>query len=69
MLKTYTVEIASAIPPPIYLGMCDSINCPICDIDLSDELSIDLKNFAVDDNSSIQCKDCDLLIKFKIKRI
>ncbi len=68
MLETYTLEIASVMPPPINLKICDSLNCPICDIDLSDELGIDLETFVVDDNTSIYCKDCDLIIKFKIKR-
>ncbi len=68
MLENYTIEIASAIPPPIKLAMCDSINCPVCETDLSNELSIDLQTFAVDDNSVIYCENCDVNITFKIKR-
>lgn len=65
----YTIEIPSIKQPPINLGMCDSINCPICDIDLSEELNIDLSKFEVDNDTSIYCTDCDLKINFKIVKI
>jgi len=69
MLEEYTIEIASAIPPPINLQMCDSFNCPICDSNLLDKISISLKNFEVDDKSSVYCENCELKIKFKIVKI
>ncbi len=49
--------------------MCDSINCPICEINLSDELNIDLNTFEVEDNTTIRCNDCNLQIAFKILKI
>ncbi len=69
MLEEYTIKIASAIPPPIKIEMCDSLNCPICDIDLLDELDIDLKKFEVDDNTSIHCENCNSKINFEIAKI
>ena len=66
MLQVYTIEVTSVIPPPVNLRMCDSINCPVCDIDLSEELDMDLQKFEVDNDSTIYCESCDLTIKFKI---
>lgn len=65
----YTIEVLSVNPPPVNIGMFESLNCPICDIDLTDELGIDLRNFEVSDDTTIYCEGCDLTIKFKIKRI
>lgn len=68
-MLNYTVEILSVNPFPIKLNMCDSINCPICDSNLTDEYDINLDDFEFDDDTSILCKNCDTLIKFKIKKI
>jgi hypothetical protein len=69
MLEEYTIEIASVTPPPIKIKMCDALNCPICDIDLLDELNIDLEKFEIDNNTSIHCVNCDLKINFDIVKI
>ncbi len=69
MIDTYIIEIASVNPPPVSLAMCDTIDCPVCGIDLSDELNIDLYTFTVDENTTIECKDCVLQLKFKIVKI
>lgn len=65
----FIIEVLTVNPPPVNIGMFESLNCPICDIDLTDELGIDLRNFEVSDNTLIYCRGCDLSIKFKIKRI
>jgi hypothetical protein len=65
----YTIEIPSLNSFPIKLNMCDSIDCPICEISLSDELNIDLDTFDIDENTTINCKDCNLQLKFKIVQI
>ncbi|OIP46089.1 MAG: hypothetical protein COZ16_04970 [Flavobacteriaceae bacterium CG_4_10_14_3_um_filter_31_253] len=69
MLESYKIEIASVMPPPIKLDMCDSINCPVCDVNLLEELDINLKNFVIDENTLIKCRDCDIIIKLEIKII
>ncbi len=65
----YTIEIPSVNSFPIKLNMCDSIDCPVCEINLSDELNIDLDTFEIDENTTIHCKDCDLQLNFKIVQI
>lgn len=65
----YTLEIPSVNPPPIKLNMYDSITCPNCEINLSDELNINLDTFEIDENTTIFCKGCDLQIRFKIVKI
>ena len=69
MLKEYTIEIKSVKAPPISLAMCDSINCPICDIDLLVENKIDLSTFEVNEDTIIYCEGCDLNLRFKIAKI
>ncbi|MCO5229950.1 MAG: hypothetical protein M9958_02215 [Chitinophagales bacterium] len=49
--------------------MCDSIDCPICEISLSDDYNIDLNAFEVDENTTIHCKDCDLKLNFKLVQV
>lgn len=65
----YTIEIPSVNSFPIRLNMCDSIDCPVCKISISDELNINLETFEVDENTIIHCKDCDLTINFILKKI
>lgn len=69
MLEGFTIEIASVIPPPIKIEMCDSLNCPPCDIDLLKELNIVLEKFEIDNNTSLHCVNCDSKINFKIVKI
>jgi hypothetical protein len=65
----YTIEIPSVNPSPIKLNMCDSINCPVCDIDLSEENGINLQSFEVSEDTFIYCEGCDLTLRFKIIQI
>lgn len=65
----YKLEIPSVNSFPIKLNMCDSIDCSVCEISLSNELNIDLDSFEVDENTSLHCKDCDLQLSFRIVRI
>jgi hypothetical protein len=69
MLEEYSIEIKSVKAPPISLAMCDSISCPICDVDLADENEIDLASFNVDNDTIIYCEGCDINLRFKIVRI
>ena len=68
-MLNWTIEVASINPPPVNLKMCDSINCPICGINLSEELGIDLQTFVVNNDTSIYCEGCDMTVKFKIVKI
>ena len=65
----YTIEIPSVNSFPVKLNMCDSIDCPVCEISLSEELNIDLDTFEVDENTIIHCKDCDLQLIFRLIKI
>lgn len=69
MVEELTIEVKSVNIPPISLAMCDSINCPICDTDLSMENGIDLDHFEVDDDTVIYCEGCDINLKFKIVQL
>lgn len=68
-MLNYTIEIPSVNSFPIKLNMCDSIDCPICEISLSDDYNIDLNAFEVDENTTIHCKDCDLKLNFKLVQV
>lgn len=61
MAEYSTLNIPTVLNPPIKL--IDIIyNCPVCDY----EIIIDT---IVDDNSCIECDNCNHKIKLKIKRI
>jgi hypothetical protein len=65
----YIIEIPSVNSFPIKLNMCDSIGCPICETNLSEELNINLETFEIDENTILHCNNCDSIIKFRIKMI
>ncbi len=63
-MKDYTIlEIKTVLNPPIILNFTDYVNCPICDNE------IDVKDIEVDNNSSVDCENCNHTIKFKIVKI
>jgi hypothetical protein len=63
-MKDYTIlEIKTVLNPPIILNFTDYVNCPICDNE------IDVKDMEVDNNSSVDCENCNHTIKFKIVKI
>lgn len=63
-MKDYTIlEIKTVLNPPIILNFTDYVNCPICDNE------IDVKDLEVDNNSSVDCENCNHTIKFKIVKI
>lgn len=63
-MKDYTIlEIKTVLNPPIILNFTDYVNCPICDNE------IDVKDMEVDNNSSVNCENCNHTIKFKIVKI
>ncbi|TAF09128.1 MAG: hypothetical protein EAZ75_09225 [Flavobacteriia bacterium] len=63
-MKDYTIlEIKTVLNPPIILNFTDYVNCPICDNE------IDVKDMKVDNNSSVDCENCNHTIKFKIVKI
>lgn len=68
-MLSYTVKILSVKPFPIKLNICDSIDCPVCESNLSDEKNIDLEKFLIDENTSIHCENCDTKIVFQRVKI
>ena len=61
MREYSTVSIPTILNPPIKLA--DIIyNCPVCDF----EIDIDM---IVDENTFVECENCNHLIKFEIKKV
>ena len=63
-MNDYSIlEIKTILNPPIILNFTDYVNCPVCDIE------IDVKDKEVDNNSTVDCYNCNHLIKFKIVKV
>ena len=57
------IEVKTILSTPINLDFVDYINCYVCDYE------IDLKNLLVDNNSYVECDNCNHIHKFKIVKI
>ena len=63
-MENYSIiEIKSVLEPPFILDFCEFVNCPICDYE------IEVLNTIVDNNSTINCENCEHNIKFECVKI
>lgn len=69
MPNEYILEISSILKPPISLGFLTSLECPCCEYLLDEHLNLNLNTFNVDNNTIINCENCDTIIKFKIVKL